>query len=158
MAKRKPNLIDLIILLVIVALCGAAVYKFGTVNRNEAAGVADAEELTAYTAFIDEVRQPTVDALHVGDSIYDEKTGICIGTITEVAAVPYERSVLAADGTAMQVEYPDYYSVTLTIEGPVLEKDEGYFIGGVVELKVNSEMNTVTKYAMPVIKVTRIGV
>ena len=65
--------------------------------------------------------------------------------------------VIAADGSVKQVEYPDYYSISLTIEGPVVEKEEGYFVEGVVELKTNSEMNTVTKYAKPVIKVTGIS-
>jgi hypothetical protein len=43
------------------------------------------------------------------------------------------------------------------MEGPVVEKEEGYFVEGVVELKTNSEMNVVTKYAKPVIKVTGIS-
>ena len=67
------------------------------------------------------------------------------------------KGVIAADGGVKQVEYPDYYSISLTIEGPVVEKEEGYFVEGVVELKTNSEMNTVTKYAKPVIKVTGIS-
>jgi len=100
---------------------------------------------------------PTVNALNAGDKIFDEKTGICIGTIKEGNHAPYMKGVIAADGSVKQVEYPDYYSISLTIEGPVIEKEEGYFVDGVVELKTNSEMNTVTKYAKPVIKVTGIS-
>ena len=157
MAKRKPNIVDILIIVVILALAALAVFKFGVVNKNEAARVSDAAETRTITAFIDEVRMPTVDALHVGDKIFDEKTGICIGTITEVSHKPYQKGVIAADGSIKQVEYPDYYSISLTIEGPVMEKEEGYFVEGIVELKTNSEMNTVTKYAKPVIKVTGIG-
>ena len=157
MAKRKPNIVDILIIVVILALAAPAVFKFGVVNKNEAARVSDAAETRTITAFIDEVRMPTVDALHGGDKIFDEKTGICIGTITEVSHKPYMKGVIAADGSVKQVEYPDYYSVSLTIEGPVVEKEEGYFVEGVVELKTNSEMNTVTKYAKPVIKVTGIS-
>ncbi|WP_405727230.1 DUF4330 family protein [Anaerotignum sp.] len=157
MAKRKPNIVDILIIVVILALAALAVFKFGVVNKNEAAGVSDAAETRTITAFIDEVRMPTVNALHEGDKIFDEKTGICIGTITEVSHKPYLKGVIAADGSIKQVEYPDYYSISLTIEGPVMEKEEGYFVEGVVELKTNSEMNTVTKYAKPVIKVTGIG-
>ena len=157
MAKRKPNIVDILIIVVIFALAALAVFKFGVVNKNEAARVSDAAETRTITAFIDEVRMPTVDALHEGDKIFDEKTGICIGTITKVSHKPYQKGVIAADGSIKQVEYPDYYSISLTIEGPVMEKEEGYFVEGIVELKTNSEMNTVTKYAKPVIKVTGIG-
>ncbi len=157
MAKRKPNIVDIIIIVVVVALAAVAVFKFGVVNKQESAGVGDAAEQRTYTAFIDEVRMPTVNALHEGDKIFDEKTGICLGTIKEVSHVPYMKGVIAADGSVKQVEYPDYYSISLTIEGPVIEKEEGYFVEGIVELKTNSEMNTVTKYAKPVIKVTSIS-
>lgn len=157
MAKRKPNVVDILILVVIVALAVVAVFKFGVVNKQEAAGIGEEAEQITYTAFIDEVRMATVNALHEGDQIFDEKTGIYIGTIQKVSHAPYHKGVIAADGSIKQVEYPDYYSVELTIEGPVVEKEEGYFVEGVVELKANSEMNVVTKYAKPVIKVTSIG-
>ena len=157
MAKRKPNIVDILIIVVIVALAALAVFKFGVVNKQEATGVDSAAETRTITAFIDEVRMPTVNALHEGDKIFDEKTGICIGTIKEVSHAPYMKGVIAADGSVKQVEYPDYYSISLTIEGPVVEKEEGYFVEGIVELKTNSEMNTVTKYAKPVIKVTGIS-
>ena len=157
MAKRKPNIVDILIIVVVIALAGLAAFKFGVVNKQEATGVDSAAETRTITAFIDEVRMPTVNALHEGDQIFDEKTGICIGTIKEVSHVPYMKGVIAADGSVKQVEYPDYYSISLTIEGPVVEKEEGYFVEGIVELKTNSEMNTVTKYAKPVIKVTGIS-
>ena len=157
MAKRKPNIVDILILVVIVLLALLAVFKFGVVNQKEAAGVDDAAKQMTYTAFIDEVRMATVDALHEGDKIFDEKTGIYIGTIKEVKHAPYQKGILDNDGSPKYLDYPDYYSVTLTVEGPVIEKEEGYFVEGVVELKANSEMNVVTKYAKPVIKVTSIG-
>ena len=157
MAKRKPNIVDILIIVVILAAAALAVYKFGVVNKQETVGVAQAVKTRTVTAFIDEVRMPTVNALHEGDQIFDEKTGTCIGEIETVSYEPYMKSVIVADGSVKRVEYPDYYSVTLTIESPVIEKEEGYFVDGVVELKINSEMNTFTKYGMPVIKVTGIS-
>ena len=149
MAKRKPNIVDILIIVVVVALCAVAVFK--------SAGVDASEEQRTYTALIDEVRMATVNALHEGDKIYDEKTGICLGTITAVKHEPFLKNVLLNDGTIQPVEFPDYYSVTLTIDGPVVEKDEGYFVDGVVEMKANSEMNVATKYAKPVMKITSIS-
>ena len=54
MAKRKPNIVDILIIVVIVALAALAVFKFGVVNKNEATGVGDAAETRTITAFIDE--------------------------------------------------------------------------------------------------------
>ena len=147
----------IVVEVVVVALCAVAVFKFGVVNQKESAGVDDSEEQRTYTALIDEVRMATVNALHEGDKIYDEKTGICLGTITAVKHEPFLKNVLLNDGTIQPVEFPDYYSVTLTIDGPVVEKDEGYFVDGVVEMKANSEMNVATKYAKPVMKITSIS-
>lgn len=156
MAKRRLNIVDIIILIVVAGVIVLGVYKFGIVNKNEASGVSDAAKKTTYTALIDEVRMATVNALHVGDKIFDEKSGICIGEITEVNHEPFTRNVLDRGDEIKTVEFPDYYSVRLTIEGTVVEKPEGYYVDGVVELKVNSEMNVITKYAKPVIKVTNI--
>ena len=107
---------DILIIVVVVALCAVAVFKFGVVNQKESAGVDASEEQRTYTALIDEVRMATVNALHEGDKIYDEKTGICLGTITAVKHEPFLKNVLLNDGTIQPVEFPDYYSVTLTIE------------------------------------------
>ena len=157
MAKRKPNIADILIIVVILALCAVAVSKFGVVNQKESAGVNASEEQRTYTALIDEVRMATVNALHEGDKIFDEKTGICVGTIINVKHELFTKNVLLNDGTIQAVEFPDYYSVTLTIEGPVVEKEEGYFVDGIVEMKANSEMNVITKYAKPVMKITSIS-
>ena len=84
MAKRRPNIIDLLILVVVVALVAVGVYKFGVVNQKESAGVTAEASKVTYTAFIDDVRMATVNALHVGDTMYDAKTNTYIGTITDV--------------------------------------------------------------------------
>ena len=44
MAKRKPNIVDILIIVVVVALCAVAVFKFGVVNQKESAGVDASEE------------------------------------------------------------------------------------------------------------------
>lgn len=156
MTKRRPNIVDIAILLVVAAVIILGVYKFGVVNKQEFGGIDEATAKTTYTALIDEVRMATVNALHVGDKIFDEKTGVCIGEIKEVTHTPFTRNVLDSADQTKTVEFPDRYSVRLTIEGAVIEKPEGYFVDGVAELKVNSEMNVITKYAKPVMKVTDI--
>lgn len=38
MAKRKPNIVDILIIVVVVALCAVAVFKFGVVNQKDPQG------------------------------------------------------------------------------------------------------------------------
>lgn len=156
MAKKRPNVVDILIILALVAVVVLAIVKVGVVNRVESSGVDESATKTIYTAFVDKVRKPTVDSLHEGDLIFDEKTGICIGEIKVVEYEPLFYNLPDGTGGMVRAQYPDYYRVTMTIEGSVIEKEDGYFVDGVVELKVNSEMNAFTKYAKPTIKVTNI--
>ncbi len=158
MAKRRPNVIDILIFVVVVALIGLVVLKFGVVNKKESNGITAEANKVTYTAFIDDVRMATVDALHIGDNVYDKKTRTCIGTITDVQYAPKMKNVIDNTGNTILVEYPDYYGVTLTLEGNIIEKEDGYFADGVVEIKANSEMEIFTKYAMPKMKVTSIAI
>lgn len=156
MSKRRPNIVDILIILALVAVIVLAIVKVAVVNRAESSGVDESAEKTTYTAFVDKVRMPTVNALHEGDLIYDDKTGVCIGEIKTVAYEPLFYNLPDGSGGMVRAQYPDYYRVTMTIEGSVIEKEDGYFVDGVVELKVNSEMDVFTKYAKPTIKVTNI--
>ncbi len=158
MAKRRPNVIDILIFVVVVVLIGLVVLKFGVVNKKESNGITEEASKVTYTAFIDDVRMATVDALHVGDNVYDKKTRTCIGTITDVQYAPKMKNVIDNTGNMILVEYPDYYGVTLTLEGNIIEKEDGYFADGVVEIKANAEMEIFTKYAMPRMKVTSIAI
>ncbi|KAF5081100.1 hypothetical protein DSECCO2_112750 [anaerobic digester metagenome] len=156
MAKRRPNIVDILIILTLVAVVALAVLKTGVINRVESSGVDEETEKTTYSAFIDKVRMPTVKALHEGDLIFDDKTGICIGEIKGIEYAPLFYNLPDGNGGMVRAQYPDYYRVKMTIDGSVIEKEDGYFVDGVVELKVNSEMDVFTKYAKPTIKVTNI--
>ena len=94
MAKRRPNVIDILIFVVVVVLIGLVVLKFGVVNKKESNGITEEASKVTYTAFIDDVRMATVDALHVGDNVYDKKTRTCIGTITDVQYAPKMKNVI----------------------------------------------------------------
>lgn len=156
MTQRRPNVVDILILLILAAMIVLAILKLGVVNHMESSKTEDAGTATTYTAFVDKVRMPTVNALHEGDLIFDDKTGVCIGEIKTVSYEPLVYNLPDGSGGVVRAEYPDYYRVTMDIEGSVLEKEDGYFVDGVVELKVNSEMDVFTKYAKSTIKVTNI--
>lgn len=149
MKTRRINVLDGIILLVVIGVIAVAAYKFGVVNREHSTGIADESNTMRYTMLVKGVRQMTVDAFHQGDKLYDEKTDTYMGEIIEVSHAPQKIVEIGQDGEFQEVEKLDYFDVTLTIEGPVLEKDRGYFASGTLELKTNSEFPVYTKYAKP---------
>lgn len=158
MAKKRPNIIDILILVVVIVLAALAVYKFGYVNQKESHGItADGQKIT-YTAVLDDVRKPTIDALHVGDTMFDDKSGKPIGVILDIQSAPKMKNVVGAEGNSLLVEYPSYYTVTLTLESDIIEKEDGYFASGSVELKGNSIMRVFTKYAQSNMRITAIDV
>lgn len=157
MAKRRPNIVDILIVCVIAVLCAAAVFKFTVVNQKESAGVGDAAAQMTYTARIQQVRMATINALHEGDKVFDDKTGLYVGTIKGITHEVHTKNVLQQDGTVKVVDFPDYYNVFLTLEGPVIEKEEGYFVDGLVELKANSDFKIQTKYAQTTMRILTIG-
>ncbi len=158
MTKKRPNIIDFLMILVVIALAVLAVYKFAYVNQKESHGVtADGQKIT-YTAVLDDVRKPTIDALHIGDTMYDEKSGKSIGVIADIQSAPKMKNVVGAQGNSLLVEYPNYYTVTVTLESEIIEKEDGYFASGSVELKGNSMMKVFTKYAQSNMRITAIDV
>ncbi len=153
MAKRKANFMDIILFVVLIALVVLGAYKMIVVNKDGGGEDGIIGQMMEYDAVIDKVRMVTVEALHEGDLVFDEKTGLCVGTIQDVSYTPMLENIPDGNGSYYTVEHPDYYTVTLIIEGDILEKEEGYFAQGVTELKINSEMNIYTKYAAPVMKI-----
>lgn len=157
MKKRRMNTVDIMIIVVILAVVATAVYKFGFVNKRHSTGVAKEENMMEYTGIIKGIRQPTVDAFHIGDKMYDDKTGIYMGDIVNLEVEPQRTIELSPQGEYIEVEKLDYFNIKITLKGPILEKEKGYFVSGIMELKTNSEFPVYTKYAKPHMQITGIG-
>ena len=153
---KKLNKLDIFIIAVVVIAVILGVYKLGYVNRQKGTGSTASYVDVEYKAIVEEVRKPTVDALHEGDKLFDDTTDTPIGVITAVEASPYLTTELTSDGRVVQSEKPGYYIVELTVSASMIEKENGYFLGGVVELKANSKFKVYTKYAEPTIQISEI--
>ena len=100
----------------------------------------------------------TVEAFHVGDNVYDKKTNALMGEITNVEHTPYKEAVVNNKGELVLREKPDYYTVKVTVKAPILEKDDGYFVSGVVELKRNGKTDVYTKFVEPKVSILDINI
>lgn len=150
----KINLFDAAILLLLLALIIAGISKFRTFNET-----VDASELgkITYTFTISNVRDYTANAFVSGDSVYDSGTNVNIGTIKKVEAKPARTAKSLADGSVKVLENEYKNDIILTIETPGSVNDIGYFANKSIELKIGSEKEIETRYAISSGKITSIN-
>ena len=140
---KKVNLIDVAMVVLILALLVGVFLKFGVYSHTKV----DTEMKTInYTIKVSGIRNYTVDALSIGDIVYDTQTKVIIGTITDIK---WEKSKVyreTDDGRVVCVEDTDRYDLYLTIQTDGMETDKAYFADRSVELKVGSDKTFETLY------------
>lgn len=147
--SKRINGLDIFIIVVIIAAVLLGGYKALNVNKNKGTGSEASYIDVEYDAYAEEVRMQTVDAVNVGDMLYDKTTGVCIGEIIAKEYFPYTVPAITNEGEIVMAEVPETYSLKITVKSKMIDKEEGYYLNGVVEFKSNSKIDTYTKYASP---------
>ncbi len=153
MKKHKFNWVDGLVIVVVLLLIAGTAVKFlvkDTTNINKA------QEQFQYQLLIHGVRDITVDALQVGDTVYDNEGKGAVGVISniEVSDAPYV--VSRPDGTMVQGTMEDRYDVVLTLDAQGEPTDQTYKIG-TYNIKVNQVSTYFTKYSVWSGKIVSIG-
>lgn len=138
------NIIDVIvIILAVILVCGVYV-KFSK-NERTAAGSSSLQTVT-YQMEIKTVRDGICQDLKEGDKIWNQESGVELGTITDVSVTPAKLQNSLTDGTYVNGSVQDRYDVVLTIEGACQILNGRYFINKSDEISVNQEKKVQTKY------------
>jgi hypothetical protein len=125
--KRRFNLFDLIVLIVVVALAFGA-YLF--LGRSEGAAAGTAVKVT-YQVEITHVREQIKDSATVGDPVIDAVKRYRLGTLTRVNVLPQEEIVAnRAQQTLIETRNPYLYKVQLTIEADGMLRDGQVTVDG----------------------------
>jgi hypothetical protein len=156
MKKKKLNIIDVVVIVAVFAIIVVGVVKFAFIDKKSGLGVKQAYKDLEYTVVINNIRSMTAEAFHVGDKVYDEKKGTYMGIIKNIEINPYKTNEIKNNGEFVEADKVGYYSVLLTMESTVVDKDSGYFLAGTLDLKINSEYEIVTKFLKTTVKVTDI--
>lgn len=140
--KRKINKLDIAVIVFVIILVGLFAFKRTTDDYDQYKGDSNLPQMESrsFTYRIEEVRQYSFDAVHIGDKFYDDDSGAFIGEVVDVWQEPYKEGILKDDGSYVTKAVPEKLVVYLTIEGPVLETDNKYLAGGSFELKMNSKI------------------
>lgn len=150
---KKLNLLDWCIIAAVVLVLAVACIKVFDVNETENLSIENTEEYMSCTAVIRKVSEYTAKYVHVGDNFYEEATGALMGTVTSVAVEPYTEYEILPDGSGAACEIPGSCNVIVTLSCPVLDKENGYYFSGVVEMKANSQYDFYSKYIKTVLKI-----
>lgn len=155
MAKRKINIIDISVILIIAILIFASTIKFR--NYNETDDVNSKIDNIVYDVRISGIRNYTVDAFEIGDILYDTQTNVEIGKIINKVSNKTKVYEKIKSGEMVEVEIPNRYDMILTMETTGTINETGYFANRSVELKVGSEKIVETLYAKSTGTIIRIS-
>ncbi len=144
MKKHKFTWIDGLVLAVVLLLAAGAFVRLLVLNP-----AGDVSEITEfqYQLRIQGIRQCTVDALQVGDTVYDNAGKGNVGEIAEISVTPAKGLFYAPDGTVQETEYESRYDVVLTLTASGTPENGGYQVG-TYTLKQNQTSLYFTRYSI----------
>ena len=145
--KRKMNLLDYCILVLVIVVVSIFAYKqvSDRYSRFESGGDLPELETMTYTYVVEGVREMSVEAVKEGAILFDEDSRTELGTVTEKYTTPYYDWIYNTEGDYKKVEVPGKYNLYITVEGRVIETEDRYLAQGVFELKVNSKIKLATQ-------------
>lgn len=117
--KKRFNVIDIIILVLVIALIGGLVWFFFFKDTTKSNETQYSNGLT-FTLLIKAIDNKSADIIKVGDMIYNSSTGNTFGVVTKIEKKQTEYVLNQVDESktprsAKTSQYPDLFDVYVTI-------------------------------------------
>ena len=132
---KKLNIIDLVIVIAVIALLVATVVKFRTSDTYLSKG-----RTLEYTMLVENVRQPTVDAINQANALIDYESKKEIGNITDVEVSGASELELMNDGKYKEVKFKDKFDVLLTVSTTGTETQDNFYTSSGKKIVVGDEI------------------
>lgn len=142
---RSLNRVDLLVILVVVLGLITVALRFGLGGGGVATTVQEEEVKAQVTFRVDNVRQETVDQYLLGDILVSDETNHRVGPIVDIEVRDYLEPLDRLDGQALMRPVPGRYTVFVTVDAHLYEKETGYYADGITEIKVFSDFILYTK-------------
>lgn len=137
----KINILDLLIIVCVIVLLFSVKVKY-----DKSPSQMSSDKKIVYTVEIEDVRQPTVDAIYENqENVTDKETKKNLGKIIDIKPVNAKESVKLTDGTYKVVEKEDKFDVTLTLEVSGTETNDNYFTSTGKKLIVGDNLSIYNK-------------
>lgn len=144
MKKIRLNWVDLLILVLVIGLVAGTYLKF---RVSDTTNVVEPQTPITYQVQITNIRKATVNALRVGDTLFDDSSGRDIGVISKIDTATALTPVIDTEAVYHLVETDDRYDVILTVEGKGSVSGNVYTINRIYTLNVGSFRDFYTKYS-----------
>jgi len=138
----KISVIDLAVILLIIALAAAGIYRFTASGATMSRGDATVN----FTIRIEGVREFTADYYHEGLRVYDRRQNQFIGNITNVRTEPHYTFQALEDGTLIRALWPDHTVIFIDIKAQGRRTPSAIFVEGTYEITANSIIYIHTRY------------
>ncbi len=139
----KINLFDLLVILLILVLVVGIGYKFLVIDKEVAKNTVE----VTYDLKIETVRDVTVKAFRLEDTVYHYKLEEPIGTVSAVNTSPAMDTLESLSGKALSVPVEDRYDLVVTVKGTAVRQDDGNLMMGKVKLVEGTELRVATQLA-----------
>ena len=137
------SLIDIAVVLVCVVLAFAVYARFFTTDTTSAV----VENSPFYfTLRLNGVRSQSMEAIKVGDVLYETENSAYLGKVTGVSMVPHMANVLMDDGTYVTVEEENRYDIIIDVESSGLISNGRFYANRTYEIGANASVAFYTKY------------
>lgn len=152
------SVIDLLVIGVVIVMAAALYFK----NNQTHTGTTVTEQPITFQVLARGVRSYVVDAIRVGDGLYDQNYssgGRSLGEITDIQVVrdPGTTQASLNNGTAALVDTEDSVDLLITVQGRGLINGKNYSINRVYDLAVNSARGYYTRTSQFTGSVASIG-
>ena len=119
----KINVIDLLVVIAIFALCLGTFVKFRTSDT-----YLKKDTVLEYTVLVENVRTPTVEAVNQKKTgILDYETKKEIGDITDLDTMTAKELEFLNDGTYKEIEFSDKHDILLTLKVTGTETTDNFY-------------------------------
>ena len=121
--------LDLILVIVVLAALGAAVYFFGPFRNqtSEDSKIVD----VLYTIEIKGVEEEYIDNIQVGDTVIESKNKTVMGTVTAIESMPYVEYVLnEEEGLFEEKRHPGLSVMLITVQCEAVSTPRAYTVDG----------------------------
>jgi hypothetical protein len=136
------NVFDLAVLLIMTALVAGVAYRLMFMGPGAEPG---AEERPArITLLVEDVRQPTVDVIRVGQVVRDHDNNAVFGTIVDIEVRPAEWTVTTADGRLLLAPVPGMFDLILELDATALASRDAIVIAR-KEIRIGTQVRIKTQ-------------
>lgn len=139
----KINLFDFAVILLILILVLGIGYKFLVLNKETQQNTVT----ITYDLEIKSVRDVTVNAFRVGDTVYHYKLDEAIGQITQVTPRPATDDMDTLNGTVVDASVEGRFDVTISVTGTAVLQDDGNLMMGKAKIVEGTELRASTQLA-----------